>query len=349
MFLLDQQESVEPIYFYIGTVFGLQAVCVTALFVCSWVMSGTCVAGMLAVSWFVINSSVRRFGSMLIHICLQMFCYLTMSATTFTFLLLWEHGHYVLFVQALCLFLLDSFDLVPHRKVNTGSHERSVGDFVTNFLLCQDGVRASGQDLFLRLTHTSVLPFYVLVLTVCLLSTVQTVFRRLSLQKSLANSLKAMMPVLPSGQPMNTSVRLEGGRIGEQPVVIYHVFHTLFFGFLTLLFDGYVYGCPVRLKVRPSTIGAVHMWQLPGYNGALVEHPPRPSDWFPRALMFFLTDDQLQIKPPDKCLPSVSLLQFYPRVLAELADLQEFYDPDMVELISWIRWLLRSSVSAGLI
>lgn len=30
-------------------------------------------------------------------------------------------------------------------------------------------------------------------------------------------------------------------------------------------------------------------------------------------------------------------LQYCPRVLAELSDLQEFYDPDMVELISWIR------------
>lgn len=46
-----------------------------------------------------------------------MFCYLTMSATTFTFLLVWEHSHYVLFIQGLALFLLHSFDLVPPRKV----------------------------------------------------------------------------------------------------------------------------------------------------------------------------------------------------------------------------------------
>lgn len=45
----------EPIYFYVGTVLGLQAVYVTALFVCSWVMSGTWVAGVLTVAWFVIN------------------------------------------------------------------------------------------------------------------------------------------------------------------------------------------------------------------------------------------------------------------------------------------------------
>lgn len=55
IFVFPLQDFVEPIYFYIGTVFGLQAVCVTALFVCSWVMSGTWVAGMLAVSWYVIN------------------------------------------------------------------------------------------------------------------------------------------------------------------------------------------------------------------------------------------------------------------------------------------------------
>ncbi|CAF92046.1 unnamed protein product, partial [Tetraodon nigroviridis] len=53
--ITSSHEFVEPIYFYIGTVFGLQAVCVTALFVCSWVMSGTWVAGMLAVAWYVIN------------------------------------------------------------------------------------------------------------------------------------------------------------------------------------------------------------------------------------------------------------------------------------------------------
>lgn len=54
-FSLYLQDFVEPIYFYVGAVFGLQAVYVTALFVCSWVMSGTWVAGMLAVAWYVIN------------------------------------------------------------------------------------------------------------------------------------------------------------------------------------------------------------------------------------------------------------------------------------------------------
>uniref|UniRef100_A0A3Q2ECQ3 Dpy-19 like 4 n=1 Tax=Cyprinodon variegatus TaxID=28743 RepID=A0A3Q2ECQ3_CYPVA len=355
-FRLCLQDYVEPIYFYIGTVFGLQAVCVTALFVCSWVMSGTCVAGMLAVSWFVLNrqdatrveqgiplrenwalpyfsvqvAALTGFLSNNISSASEMFCYLTMSASTFTFLLLWEHGHYVLFVQGLCLFLLDSLDLVPQRKVSmaplsaridrTGltdplknqetvtnracldlhpstrtcrllfllqrkmrmgpllarvmklllhfhlvftagisfaylikvNHDftlkllevkfglNTTTDFVTNFLLCQDGLRAAGQNLFLRLTQTSVLPFYVLVLAVCLLSTLQTVLFQFP-----ADDVTGCCSVSLQSLILSTAV--------------------------------------------PTIIG-FSLWR-----------------------------------------------EYYPRVLADLADLQEFYDPDTTELIGWIR------------
>lgn len=42
-----------------------------------------------------------------------------MSVTTFTFIVMWEHSHYILFVQGLALLLLDCFDLVPARKAHT--------------------------------------------------------------------------------------------------------------------------------------------------------------------------------------------------------------------------------------
>lgn len=32
-----------------------------------------------------------------------------------------------------------------------------------------------------------------------------------------------------------------------------------------------------------------------------------------------------------------SSFQYFPRVLAELSELQEFYDPDAVELMNWIK------------
>ena len=49
------QKYLEPVYFYIYTLFGLQAIYVTALYVTSWLLSGTWLAGLLAASWYVTN------------------------------------------------------------------------------------------------------------------------------------------------------------------------------------------------------------------------------------------------------------------------------------------------------
>ncbi|XP_056273718.1 probable C-mannosyltransferase DPY19L4 isoform X2 [Pseudoliparis swirei] len=419
------QDFVEPIYFYIGAVFGLQSIYVIALFVCSWVMSGTWVSGMLAVSWYVINrpdttkvdyaiplrdnwalpyfscqvATLTGFLSNNISSATEMCCYCTLTATTFIFLLVWEHSHYVLFVQGLCLFLLDSFDLVPPRKI-ADVHKAYLGalflayllqfqnpslvsspllslligsvlaryfqqkmkmgpfvarvmklflhfhlvfttgitfsylvkklvpvsggdfilkflevkfwlntttDFITNFLLCQESLQTPGQDLFLRLTQTSVLPFYLLVLTVCLLSTLQTIYRRLS------------------GQPRKTDLRLEDGRIGEQPEVIYHVFHTLLFGGLALLFDGMKYlWTPYVCMFTAFGVCSPDLWMT-------VFKWLKLKSIHPVVLSMILST----------AVPTIigfSLWREYcPRILAELSDVQEFYDPDTVELISWIK------------
>ncbi|KAH0619597.1 hypothetical protein JD844_000331, partial [Phrynosoma platyrhinos] len=45
----------EPVYFYIYTVFGLQAVYVIALYVTSWLLSGTWISGVLAAFWYITN------------------------------------------------------------------------------------------------------------------------------------------------------------------------------------------------------------------------------------------------------------------------------------------------------
>ncbi|XP_061597276.1 probable C-mannosyltransferase DPY19L4 [Cololabis saira] len=419
------QDFVEPIYFYIGAVFGLQAVYVTALFVCSWVMSGTWVAGMLTVSWYVINRAdttkvdhaipLRDNWALPYYSCqvaaltvflrnnisctTEMFCYLIMSITTLTFLLVWEFAHYVLFVQGLCLFLLDSFDLVPQQKMMDIHHMyltslfvayfmqfqnpallsspllslllgsvlaryfqqkmkrgplvarvlklflhfhlvfttgitfsylvkklipvsesdfvlrflevkfglNTTTDFVTNFLLCQDPLQTPGQDLFLRLTQASVLPFYLLVLAVCLLSSLQAIYRRLS------------------GERMKTTHRLEDGRIGEQPAVIYHVFHTLIFGGLALLFDGLKYlWTPYVCMFTAFGVCSPDLWMT-------VFRWLKMKSMHPVILSLILST----------AVPTIigfSLWrEYYPRVLVELADLQEFYDQDAVELISWIR------------
>lgn len=49
------QKYLEPVYFYIYTLFGLQAIYVTALYVTSWLLSGTWLSGLLAALWYVAN------------------------------------------------------------------------------------------------------------------------------------------------------------------------------------------------------------------------------------------------------------------------------------------------------
>lgn len=423
--LFDSEDMVEPIYFYIGMVFGLQAVYVTALFVSSWVLSRTWVAGMLAVAWYVINrpDTTRvddavplrenwalpyfscQVAALTGYLCnnissaTEMLCFLMMSAVTFIFLLVWEHSHYVLFIQALCLFFLDSFDLVPPRKV-ADMHKlyltsllaaywcqfqnpallsspllsllfgsmlakyfqqnmkrgpvmariiklflhfylvfttsitfnylikkvlpvtetdfilkfleakfglNTTTDFVTNFLLCQDGFQRPGQDLFLRLTQASVLPFYFLVLAVCLLSTLETIYKRLR------------------GQPMKDQLKLEDGRVGEHPEVAYHVFHTLLFGGLALLFDGTKYlWTPYVCMFTAFGVCSPKLWMTLFKWINLKSLDP---------IVLSLT---LSTAVPT--IISFSLWREYcPRVMSELVDLQEFYDPDTVELINWIK------------
>uniref|UniRef100_A0A4W5N4R1 Dpy-19 like 4 n=1 Tax=Hucho hucho TaxID=62062 RepID=A0A4W5N4R1_9TELE len=426
--ITGSQDVIEPVYFYIGVVFGLQAVYVTALFVSSWVMSGTCVAGILAVAWYVINrpdttkvdyaiplrdnwalpyfscqvAALTGFLSNNVNSASEMFCYLLMSATTFTFILVWEHSHYVLFVQGLALFLLDSFDLVPPRKMadihkvylsslflayvlqfqnpallsspllsllissvlaryfqqnmkmgplvarlmkvflhfylcfTTGITFSYVAkrlmpvresdfilkflevkfglntttDFVTNRLLCQECFQTPSQDFFLRLTQASVLPFYLLVLLICLISTLQTIYRRLS------------------GEPMKTNLRLEDGRIGEQPEVIYHVFHTMLFGALAMVFEGMKYlWTPYVCMFTAFGVCSPELW-------VTLFRWLRLKSIHPVVLALILST----------AVPTIigfSLWrEYFPRVIAELSELQEFYDPDTVELMNWIKCVI---------
>ncbi|XP_034033725.1 probable C-mannosyltransferase DPY19L4 [Thalassophryne amazonica] len=419
------QDFVEPFYFYVGMVFGLQSLYVTALFVCSWVMSGTWVSGVLTVAWFVINrpdttkmgsaiplrdnwalpyfscqvAALTGFLSNNINSATETLCYFTMCVTTFTFLLLWEHSHYVLFVQSLCLFLLDSFDLVPHRKVantqkvylcslflvywfqfqnltllsspllslllssvliryfqknmKTGRIVarlmklllhfymvfttgitfmylvkkfipaskidfmlkllevkfglNTTTDFITNFLLCQESFQTPSQELFVRLTQTSVLPFYMLVLAVCLLSSFETIYRRLS------------------GQPLKTNQTLEDGRSGERPEVIYHVCHTLLFGGLAMFFDGMKYlWTPYVCMLAAYGVCSPELWMT-------VFKWLKLKSIHPVVLASILSS----------AVPAIigcSLWQeYFPHILAELSDLQEMYDPDTFQLLNWIR------------
>ncbi|XP_065758725.1 probable C-mannosyltransferase DPY19L4 isoform X1 [Muntiacus reevesi] len=417
-------EIIEPVYFYIGIVFGLQGIYVIALFVTSWLMSGTWLAGMLTVAWFIINrvdttriehSIPLRENWALPYFACQVaaltgylksnlnsygerFCYLLMSASTYTFMMVWEYSHYLLFLQAISLFLLDSFSLeqsdkvhevykiyifslflgyllqfensallvspllslvvalmlakclqlnvkkgtfvarimkvinfylvctltvtlniimkmfVPHKEnghmlkfleVKFGLNMTK--NFTMNWLLCQESLQAPSQDFFLRLTQSSLLPFYILVLIICFLSMIQVIFRRIN-DKSLKET-----------------VTLEDGRIGERPEIIYHVIHTILLGSLAMIIEGLKYlWTPYVCMLAAFGVCSPELWMtLFKWLRLRTVHP---------VLLALI----LSMAVPT--IIGLSLWkEFFPRLMTELMELQEFYDPDTVELMTWIK------------
>ncbi|XP_030269038.1 probable C-mannosyltransferase DPY19L3 isoform X1 [Sparus aurata] len=143
--LLPIQSYLEPVYFYIYTVFSLQAVYVIALYLTAWLLSGSWLAGTLTGIWYILNRvdttrveftiSLRENWS-LPFLALQVTaitCYLRpqlttlqqkvmvwlMYVTTFCFCLTWQFNQFILLVQALIIYTLDGVDFLTTTQVTT--------------------------------------------------------------------------------------------------------------------------------------------------------------------------------------------------------------------------------------
>uniref|UniRef100_A0A8C5GYS6 Probable C-mannosyltransferase DPY19L3 n=1 Tax=Gouania willdenowi TaxID=441366 RepID=A0A8C5GYS6_GOUWI len=143
--LFPIQSYLEPIYFYIYTVFSLQAVYVIALYLTAWLLSGSWLAGTLTGVWYILNRvdttrveftiSLRENWS-LPFLALQVAaitCYLRphlttlqqkvmvwlMYVTTFCFCLTWQFNQFILLVQALIIYTLDCVDFLTTAQVTT--------------------------------------------------------------------------------------------------------------------------------------------------------------------------------------------------------------------------------------
>nr|XP_048697180.1 probable C-mannosyltransferase DPY19L4 isoform X1 [Caretta caretta] len=418
------EEVIEPVYFYIGIVFGLQGIYMAALFVTSWVMSGTWLAGMLTVAWFIINRTdttridysipLRENWALPYFACqvaaltgylknninssAERFCYLLVSASTYTFMMMWECSHYLLFVQAVSLVLLDSFALVQTDKVHEvykiylfslflgyllqfenpallvspllslvaalmlskclqmnmkkgtfisrmlkimyfylvftitvtmnfllktfvphkGNEHvlkflevkfglNTTKNFTVNWLLCQESLQTPSQDLFLRLTQSSLLPFYILVLIICLSSVTQVIFRRIG------------------GEPLKEKITLDDGRIGERPEIAYHVIHTILMGSLAMMLEGMKYlWTPYMCMLAAFGVCSPELWMT-------------LFKWLRlRAVHPILLALILSMAVPS--IIGFSLWkEYFPRIMTELSELQEFYDSDTVELMMWVK------------
>uniref|UniRef100_G3T708 Dpy-19 like C-mannosyltransferase 3 n=1 Tax=Loxodonta africana TaxID=9785 RepID=G3T708_LOXAF len=141
--VLPVQKYLEPVYFYIYTLFGLQAIYVTALYVTSWLLSGTWLSGLLAAFWYVTNridttrveftiplrenwalpffavqiAAITYFLRPNLQPLSERLTLLAVFVSTFLFSLTWQFNQFMMLLQALVLFVLDSLDMLPAVKV----------------------------------------------------------------------------------------------------------------------------------------------------------------------------------------------------------------------------------------
>ncbi|KAM4602898.1 protein C-mannosyl-transferase DPY19L3 [Polymixia lowei] len=422
--LLPIQAYLEPVYFYIYTVFSLQAVYVIALYLTAWLLSGSWLAGILTGVWYILNRvdttrveftiSLRENWS-LPFLALQVAaitCYLRpqltalqqkvmvwlMFVTTFCFCLTWQFNQFILLVQALIVYTLDSLDLIKTTQVTTlylvqvstllsvwllqFCNTMILGSLVLSFIVsalfikhCQPGLKTG--SLLVRLGKLLLHTFLVVFLTVII-----NYLAKKALQlRSDEHIFKFIKSKLGLGQtrdfdaslylceeafgplPLDTLERLAGTlllhpyvltvalltgtlalvalrslrqvtdgspeerRGGEgratalRPDVAYNLLHTLFYGLLAFS------------TMRMKYIWTGHMCAVASYGLCGME-------------LWSLVFNTLRCNSKNmirlvRCAVPLAMIgclyyKFWPRLMEEVSELREFYDPDTVELMTWI-------------
>ncbi|XP_057698711.1 probable C-mannosyltransferase DPY19L3 isoform X2 [Corythoichthys intestinalis] len=143
--VLPIQQYLEPMYFYIYSVFSLQAVYVMALYLTAWLLAGSWLAGALAAVWYILNRvdttrveftiSLRENWS-LPFLALQVAaitCYLRpqlgalqqklmvwlMYVCGLCFCVTWQFNQFIFLVQALVIYTLDCADVFTASQATT--------------------------------------------------------------------------------------------------------------------------------------------------------------------------------------------------------------------------------------
>ncbi|KAM6349913.1 putative C-mannosyltransferase DPY19L4 isoform 2-T2 [Podargus strigoides] len=325
------EEVIEPVYFYIGIVFGLQGIYVTALFVTSWVMSGTWLAGMLTVAWFIINrtdttridysipsrenwalpyfacqvAALTGYLKKNLNCSAEKFCYLLVSASTYTFVMMWEYSHYLLFVQAVSLFLLDSFALAQTEKV----HEVYKIYLFSLFL---------GYLLQFENSALLVSPLLSLVAALLLSKCLQMNMKKATFISRLLKIMYIYL-VLTITVTLNFLLKMFVPHKENE--------HLLKF---------------IEVKLGLNTTKMKYLWtpyvcMLAAFGVCSPELWMTLFKWLRlKAVHPILLALILSMAVPT--IIGFSLWkEFFPRIMTELSELQEFYDPDTVELMTWIK------------
>ncbi|XP_068811364.1 protein C-mannosyl-transferase DPY19L3 isoform X1 [Struthio camelus] len=422
--ILPIQQYLEPVYFYIYTLFGLQAVYVIALYVTSWLLSGTWLSGLLAAFWYITNRidttrveftiplrenwALPFFAVQIAAITYllrthlqpahERLTLLAVFIATFFFSLTWQFNQFMMLIQALVLFILDCFDMLPTAKVtwlyiiqvsglllvcvlqffnsmilgsllisfnasvliartiqknlkkggllsrlgklflhilfvscltllvnklikkilNLESDEHifkflkakfgfgATRDFDANLYLCEEAFGLLPLNTFTRLSDTLLFYVYIFVLFPMTVAAAIVAFQNLSGSTKVGKFMENM----------------EDCTIALKPGAAYNLIHTVLFGCLALS------------TMRMKYLWTSHMCVFASFGLCSTEV------WglILKCVRLYTSQRAYVIK---YSLPIITLLyisyKFWPGIMDELSELREFYDPDTVELMNWIK------------
>ncbi|NXG27799.1 D19L3 mannosyltransferase, partial [Dromaius novaehollandiae] len=425
--ILPIQQYLEPVYFYIYTLFGLQAVYVIALYVTSWLLSGTWLSGLLAAFWYITNRidttrveftiplrenwALPFFAVQIAAITYllrthlqpahERLTLLAVFIATLLFSLTWQFNQFMMLIQALVLFILDCFDMLPTAKVtrlyiiqvsglllvcvlqffnsmilgsllisfnasvliartiqknlkkggllnrlgklflhvlfvscltllvnklikkilNLESDEHifkflkakfgfgATRDFDANLYLCEEAFGLLPLNTFSRLSDTLLFYVYIFVLFPMTVAAAIVAFRNLRYS-------------IGSTKVGKFVEKMEDWTIALKPGAAYNLIHTVLFGCLALS------------TMRMKYLWTSHMCVFASFGLCSTEV------WglILKCVRLYTSQRTCVIR---YSLPIITLLyisyKFWPGIMDELSELREFYDPDTVELMNWIK------------
>ncbi|XP_053396813.1 probable C-mannosyltransferase DPY19L3 isoform X1 [Mercenaria mercenaria] len=141
--ILPLKNFLEPVFFYINSVFALHGMLVCSLFATAWMLSGSWLGGALAGCFYLFNrldttrveyviplresfslpflwlqiAAISFYLKPNIQKSREKFCIGLIMASTFLFSLCWQFNQFILLLQALALFGVWILDMVPAHKV----------------------------------------------------------------------------------------------------------------------------------------------------------------------------------------------------------------------------------------
>ncbi|VDI68269.1 Hypothetical predicted protein [Mytilus galloprovincialis] len=158
--ILPIKSWVEPVYFYLNTVWGLHAMLIWALFATSWMLSGSWLAGILAACFYIFNkvdvtrveyvvplresfslpflwvqiAAISFFFRPNLTLVKEKLCIWIIFVSTFLFALFWQFNQFIFLLQAFALFGVWVLDMIPPRKVRIVFYAQAASLILTSIL-----------------------------------------------------------------------------------------------------------------------------------------------------------------------------------------------------------------------